>query len=610
MLNFGLVFVGTSREQRFIVKNKGVTTVIVEVLNSTLTSPFQLTLAENPMILTPGKSVEAIILFSPFTSGDYTNSLRLAVGGLTKEIAVRGAALTLEEFLTRLKTEGYPILYTEHSTLPNLGFLFAGISDLRLDMISLLEQMYNNQPEDLNEYQDPRRWNQLAQVLQLLASINPDYISRWLSTLQQALIERGENGFREELEHLLSYSDFQKYAIVILALQGELPLDIQLEDIIKDEDFLTWLLQQFVGKIVELLMKMVSEPPTRPIDSRIWTFMWHLREDFKKYVGWDLAAQELWRDLEDAWARLTLMLPNHALILSWSIYMIGANIVRNVNPFSFGCFYSNCNRYEAMKTLKAFLQWATASAPGGGIDRLEQAIGTLYALSFFAVAGWHMHGFVVEGNWAAGLAFLPRGSIQGYDKGVVLVLRGDHCTDCAAKAQQISQWVDMAIKHIHSPGFSFWGYRGEQAVITLVFTNSNAKGIPTVISTLESAHGQKDVAIAVIYFEKQSNGTFTVNLKCIGLKYAELEQAGVLERIRQDYAKAIELAMRAYPGYSPEMAWGLAYGICGGDPDCIKFIADALEEELREECGGNIDNCSGPTPQFHREKATLQEKKD
>jgi hypothetical protein len=615
VLSFGLVFVGTSREQKLIVENKGITTVRVEVLNSILTSPFQLTLAENPMILTPGKSVEATIRFNPFISGDYTESLRLAIGGLTKEIMVRGAALTLEEFMTRLRTEGYPTLYTEHSTLPNLGFLFAGISDLSLNMISLLEQMYSNQPNDPNE--DPRRWNQIVQALQLLESINPDAISGWLSSLQQALIERGEDGFREEYEHLFSlYSDFQKYVVVVLALHGELPLDIQLDQIpISWQDLITSILAGLAVEAAELIKQIFLPPeaPPRPMDGYIWTLMWHLREAFKKQLGWDSGAQELWKAIEDAWANLVLMLPRHAHGLSWSIYMIGTNILKNVSNSLFPfCGYSNCNKYEAMKTLMAFLQWSTASAPGGGIDRLEQAIGTLYALGLFALSGWHMHGFVVQGSgadsWAAGLAFLPRGSIQGYDKGIVLVLRGDHCTDCAAKAQQISQWVDMVIGHINSREFSFWGYRGEQAVITLVFTNSNAKGIPTVISTLESAHGQKGVAIAVIYFEKQSNGTFTVKIKCIGQRCAELERAGVLERIRSDYARAIEMAMRAYPGYSPEMAWWLAYGICGGDPDCIKFLADALEEELKEKCGNN-NICSGPTPQFHKGEATLGEKR-
>ncbi len=32
-------------------------------------------------------------------------------------------------------------------------------------------------------------------------------------------------------------------------------------------------------------------------------------------------------------------------------------------------------------------------------------------------------------------------------------------------------------------------------------------------------------------------------------------------------------------------------------PHCIAFLADALEKEFEEQCGGNIDNCSGPTPQ-------------
>lgn len=91
----------------------------------------------------------------------------------------------------------------------------------------------------------------------------------------------------------------------------------------------------------------------------------------------------------------------------------------------------------------------------------------------------------------------------------------------------------------------------------------------------------------MIYFEQQPNGTYTVELTCIGNQCVELEV--VLERIRNDYSRAIELAMAAYPGLSPEMAWHLAYGVCGGDADCIRFIADQIEKEL---CGGDPQQCN------------------
>jgi hypothetical protein len=577
-VNFGLVFIGTTREQTLRVENKGMTTVTSEIPNTIILSPFMVILPDNPLVLGPGESADVIVRFNPTTSGSYTNSIKLVSGSLTKEITVRGIALTLEEYLQALRAEGYPLLFTENS---NLGLLFAGISDLSLARIGWFEQMYDG--VELEENIDPQQWNQIVQALQLLQSIDPFQISSWLSSLQRALVERGEDGFREEYDRLFSsYTDFPKYVGIVLALRGELPLHVEPNQIISWRDLITGVLAGLAVELIRSLAKP-TEPPQRAIDGWTWTMMWNLREDFKRLVGWDVAAQQLWKEFEENWADLVLLLPNSAFALSRAIYTIGWRMLQTVAPRSIGCVYSNCNRYEAMRTFAAFLRWVLAPAPGGGIDRLEQGVGTLYALSLFAIAGWHMHGFVVEGDWAAGLAFLPRGSIPGYDRGVVMVLRGDHCTDCAAKAEQIKDWVKKAMAHIRSPGFRL-GYNGEQPVITVVFTNSNATGIPTVISTLQQEFSKNDVAIVVIYFEQEAGGTVTVNLTCIGQQCGELERAGVLDRIKRDYSRAIGLATRAYPGTTPEMAWWLAYGICGGDPDCINFLADQIEKELEEPC--------------------------
>jgi hypothetical protein len=91
-------------------------------------------------------------------------------------------------------------------------------------------------------------------------------------------------------------------------------------------------------------------------------------------------------------------------------------------------------------------------------------------------------------------------------------------------------------------GIPFAGFQGaylnNQPVITLIFTNSEASGIPIVISAIEQAIASgalkpEDIPIVVIYFEKQPNGSYLVRATCIGRICSQLEQAGVIERIRQ-----------------------------------------------------------------------------
>ncbi|MCS7197973.1 MAG: hypothetical protein NZ930_04755 [Candidatus Bipolaricaulota bacterium] len=233
-------------------------------------------------------------------------------------------------------------------------------------------------------------------------------------------------------------------------------------------------------------------------------------------------------------------------------------------------------------------------------------MGTLYALSMFALGGgWHMHGFLVGGfdpvprQWAAGLAFLPARDksgklvIPGFEKNVVLLLRGDHCKDCGNKVNTIIDWVSRALDVVKSKWFSrdplwpkMYPEGRNETIIALVFTNENATGIPTVIGALRKEFSESEIAIIVINFEKQSNGTVTVRLTCIGKPCGDLERSGVLERIRRDYSRALRAAMAAYPGYSPQVAWWLDYGVCGGDPDCIRFIMEQLEKELGIGDGG------------------------
>jgi hypothetical protein len=595
-LEFGLTFVETVRHGKLIVKNEGTNAFTLQKSNTTAGSPLSFALPANPYTLAPGASIEIQVQFSPVESGDYIESLEIVSGAATLDIKIGGVAMTVEELLRRLKEEaGYPVLFTE-STLIQRGMLFAGFDDLDLSKIRLIEQMYRH-PQ---EYQDPdaEEWRQVQQGVTILKSLDTDAMSSWLSSLERALSERGDAGFQEEFDRLYSTnSEFVKLVAVVLLLQGrlQLPPHIQLDGL--QQPLLVKILIDIITKALtqlalDLLKGLVSpaEPPSRPKDAATWILQFNIRENLKQKLIWDSKAQELWKQFEKFWDEFVFFVPNAGKLgLSFAIYTISYRMVNTVSKSSAGCVYVNCNLYEAMTSFAAFLEWSLRPSEGGvsGIDRLEQAIGTLYSLSLFAVAGWHIHGFPKEGNWVAGLAYLPAGQIPGFNQDIIMVIRGDHCIDCAAKIQEIIKWVTQAIAHMNSLGFNLAYYNGDERIITLVFTNSNATGIPIVLHNLGQTFSDSTLPIVVLFFEKTPDGNYTIQAECTGSqsKCEELKDKGVIEKIRSDFNRALQLALAVYTGTDPQSAWFLAYGVCNGDADCIRFFAQQIERWLNGEIG-------------------------
>ncbi|MCS6937575.1 MAG: choice-of-anchor D domain-containing protein, partial [Candidatus Bipolaricaulota bacterium] len=96
-LNFGVVFVGSTRERKLVITNEGTTTVTLETM-ITYPHPLQVTLPENPLTLGPSKSAEATVRFSATTSGPISGSVRLISGPLFVTVPFMGAAYTREEY--------------------------------------------------------------------------------------------------------------------------------------------------------------------------------------------------------------------------------------------------------------------------------------------------------------------------------------------------------------------------------------------------------------------------------------------------------------------------------------------------------------------------------
>jgi hypothetical protein len=97
-LDFGIIFVGSTRERQLTITNKGTTTVTFEAGITYPEHPLQLMLPENPFTLEPSKSVIVTARFRPVASGPISESVRLIIGPHAITVPVMGAAYTREEF--------------------------------------------------------------------------------------------------------------------------------------------------------------------------------------------------------------------------------------------------------------------------------------------------------------------------------------------------------------------------------------------------------------------------------------------------------------------------------------------------------------------------------
>jgi len=138
-LDFGIVFVGSTKERKLTVKNQGVTTVTLEVPNTTqnTASPFRVML-ESPLVLTPGESKKVLVQLSPTTSGEFTGTVRLMSGQAVLEIPAKAKAYTEEEYRQMLKQsilatcqatgESFPIPHVLQASALNTYFV-RGLND-------------------------------------------------------------------------------------------------------------------------------------------------------------------------------------------------------------------------------------------------------------------------------------------------------------------------------------------------------------------------------------------------------------------------------------------------------------------------------------------------
>jgi len=98
---------------------------------------------------------------------------------------------------------------------------------------------------------------------------------------------------------------------------------------------------------------------------------------------------------------------------------------------------------------------------------------------------------------------------QNPGRSIVAVTRGDHCTNCGAKAYEISSWIRRAVELTPSIQREK-DIRADLGVVTFAFTNPNADAA-SVLERLRQDHKNSSVPIIVAWWE---NGQ--VRYECIG----------------------------------------------------------------------------------------------
>ncbi len=175
--------------------------------------------------------------------------------------------------------------------------------------------------------------------------------------------------------------------------------------------------------------------------------------------------------------------------------------------------------------LVAFLDWVRdwRSANRGSNDMFEQALGTLMVAGSSIRQGWTYYGLRADKGgvygssydiWWAGVLYLSPDKLSPNNngRGIIVVERGDNCTDCAAKANEIVSWIGRAVEMVPSIQGNLTNIDPNSiGVVTFAFTNPNAQGIDMVLQKLRTQYANSQVPIIVSWLENN-----IVHFECIG----------------------------------------------------------------------------------------------
>jgi hypothetical protein len=631
VLDFGIVLVGSTKERKLTVKNQGVTTVTLEVPNTTqnTASPFRVML-ESPLVLTPGESKEVLVQLSPTTSGEFTGTVRLMSGQAVLEIPAKAKAYTEEEYREILKQSILAACQTTEASQGvrnihfaqghNRDFLFYRMPcpteeelDALLDLLMMLE---DQPPADdgtgdivLDQLNDPHVRASLIAALQTLSNMAKEgkTAEELLATLNQ-LLESDPNLRRFFQELTRNPSVIQHLGAILFALRAvlqaiaplpspiTLPLLVvgialrflfrpQLPGLLPGNEGLA---QQFI-----ILLGLVEAAFSNG-QSAIETIINSPHPERSRmnaliviaFTGIVTAAVTTGSsDLPSALRNAGLTLPFFNEFLKWVAIAYAST--------DFSSLAARYMAYLANMTLMFDMPWET----------FANAVGGFIAFAALKQDGWNVHGGTgwggfdysdvhvvatkrIEGRWVT--VFIHVEAHLGVNEVASIASTIESITAIARRWSNGSPEVDASTR----------------VTVLLVFSAE-----PGAVAQLEQALQSRNLQTPVLILYPE-NGQWQV--RCVGdcsdrnflnAVAAALSQAlgtpysGGSENSLGAMLSILEQAMAAaqyFYGYgNPSMAWHLAFGICGNDLGCILFIAEALIREAQQECGNQP--CPRPT---------------
>lgn len=211
---------------------------------------------------------------------------------------------------------------------------------------------------------------------------------------------------------------------------------------------------------------------------------------------------------------------NESVPFALSLYFISLHIISFFPPPDPSTLpgQQGVNSWTQFLDLRSFLLWMTGT--GGTYaptrkDRLEQGLGTLYTATALLCGHWVLVAFRANNDWQGLIMWLsPEQAQLGDGRGVVAVIRGDNCSQCASKARIIEQWVLQALRELPSLRFQlvnneFWSQftkNGFMELIMLTFTKPGAQGINTIITALKDNPTIRNSETPIMVLSLDENG--------------------------------------------------------------------------------------------------------
>ena len=574
-LNFGIVFRGSTAERKLMVKNQGVTAVTLEIPNTNMTSPFNIVLDAN-LTLGPGESKEVPVRFGPTEPGTFQGDVSFLISGQSSlRVPAISVVYGFEEFLAALSW-AYNMIYAENINNGN-QLLLAGFNDLSLGQIQELMNFYGSQTTGAGVI-DPEKLAQIQQADDLWRSLEPAQVNAWLQALAQAL---QENRFEEEYDRLLPQGlDKLVEATLLMVGVGDIATDSsEAKQAIRN--LLTTILEQGGPlDVIRWMQQSVEDALCRAVSGILCTLLPAVGKLNPLWLIWKVAFYDPFKQAWDHFISLfvdpnTQQLTQEGKWASTAIMYIAVNMANNLPVVSLG--YPIID--DGIRSFENFLAWAYRD-----ISRLDQALGTLFSAAGAVLRGWVAHPFRVETNWAASVLLLPQGhNIPGVSSRIMVLLRGDHCTNCAANANNIVEWLQIALQRLQDtssppigpPGLGLT-YGGDMKVIVLSFTNTQATGVDAVKNKLKSSGADSNsVLIVMVYWD--SNGqpqAECISTACVLMKMSNptgFEE--LMRRLKEAFLWGPLANLNQH-----ELA-ALMFGICGGDLECVLFFAEQLAKE-------------------------------